>query len=172
MLTILLGLLSSAGFGSIIGLAGGILNRLIDIKGKSVDMEFELKKMDKEKEFMKEEYEGRLVVATTEANARIESSAYEALGKSYSFAQTTTEDGLVDKVTKTIRPLLTVAFFIFTVYVFYKINSLMLALDIKPNPTEVLQIWKQAIEWIFFQAGVSIGWWFAMRPGKMPTFSK
>lgn len=170
MVTLILGLLSSAGFGSIIGLVGGIVNRLIDLKAKGLDQSHELKKMDKERELIKEEYEGRKQVVTIEGEAKVESAAYDAMAASYSFAAPNSKDGWVDKVSKIIRPFLTVAFFFFTIYVFYKINTLMVEVKVTPSPEELLNIWKAVIEWILFQAGVTIGWWFANRPSKAPTF--
>ena len=170
MLALLLSLLSSAGFGSIIGLAGGIINRFIDIKAKAGEREFELQKLDKERDYMKEEYNARNQIATIEGEARVESSAYAAMADSYKFAAPTSSNDLVDKSTRIIRPLLTVCFFIFTCIVFGYVTSLIIDLKASLTPAEILTLWKQIIEWIFFQAGVSIGWWFAMRPGKMPTF--
>jgi hypothetical protein len=170
MLTILLSLLSSSGFGSIVGLVGGMINRKFDLQDKNAERTFELAKMDKEAIQMEAEWKHKTVVAGIEADAVIESSAYKAMEKSYDFAVTTSEDGIVDKISKMIRPLITICFFFFTIYVFYKINSMMVELKVTPDPEDVISIWKSSIEWILFQAGVSIGWWFAMRPGKSPTF--
>lgn len=170
MLTLILGLLSSAGFGSIIGLIGGIVNRLIDLKAKTINQSHELAKMDKERELIKEEYEGRKQVVTIEGAAKVEASAYDAMAASYSFAAPTANDGWVDKVSKIIRPFLTVAFFFFTIFVFYKINSMMMEIGVKPEEREVIKMWMAIIEWVLFQAGVTIGWWFANRPSKAPSF--
>ena len=170
MITMLLSLLSSAGFGSIIGLIGGIANRFIDIKAKDGERKFELQKLDKERDYMKEEYAARNQLATIEGEARTEAAAYTAMAESYKFAAPTNSNDLVDKVTRTIRPILTVLFFIFTCIIFAYVTSLILELRAAFSPQELLVIWKQIIEWVFFQAGVSIGWWFAMRPGKLPTF--
>jgi hypothetical protein len=172
MIALILSLLSTSGFGSIIGLIGGLINRKFDAQDKANERKFELDKMDKEAVLMEAEWKHKTEVATIEAEATVESSAYQALAKSYDFAATSTEDGWVDKASKVIRPLLTIAFFIFTCYVFYKINEMMIALKVTPSPDEILTIWKTCIEWILFQAGVSIGWWFAMRPGKTPTFKR
>ena len=170
MLAILLSLLSSAGFGSILGLAGGIINRFIDIKAKAGEREFELLKLDKERDYMKEEYAARNQIATIEGEARVEANAYTAMAESYKFAAPTSSNDAVDKITRTIRPILTVLFFLFTCIVFGYVTFLIGDIKTSFDPNEILTIWKQIIEWVFFQAGVSIGWWFAMRPGKMPTF--
>lgn len=169
MLTFLLSLLSSSGFGSFLGLTGGLLNRWADYKFRQQDKEFELLKMDKDLEYMKAEHEHRLKVATVEVEGAVEQEAYKALTASYDFAVPTQEDGWIDDVSKLVRPLLTILFFIFSAYVFYRINLLISAKEERTSQ-EVLQLWKQCIEWILFQAGVSIGWWFANRPSKVPGF--
>lgn len=170
MLTTLLALLSSGGFGSIIGLAGGILNRKIDIASKREEHDFELKKLDKQKEYLELEYKSRTAVATIEAEGAVEAAGYEALSKSYDFAKTTSEDGLVDRVSKAVRPLLTIGFFVLTILIFWEIHKLAGGISSAVDPKEIFSLYKQVLEWIFFQAGVAIGWWFAMRPGKVPTF--
>jgi hypothetical protein len=167
MLTAILAILSSTGVGSIIGLLGGIANRWIDLKNKDRDYAFELQKMDKEREYLKDEIAGKVEVATIEGEAKIESSAYDALQASYSFAQTDRRDGWVDKFSKAVRPFLTLAFFFLSMYVFYEIHTLLKNAGEALDVAEVMKLYKYAIEWIFFQAGVSIGWWFAMRPGKL-----
>lgn len=170
MLTLFLSLLSSSGFGSIIGLGGGLINRWADYKFKQQDREFELLKMDKDREFMKDEYASRIQISTVEADASIEKAGYEAMTESYQYARTSKEDGFVDSLSKLVRPLITFLFFLFSVYVFWKIDSIVRQAGIIMNTTEVLAIWKGCIEWILFQAGISLGWWFAMRPGRTPTF--
>lgn len=172
MLTFILSLLNSSGFGSFLGLAGGLLNRWADYKFRQQDKEFELLRMDKEKEFMIAESEHRLKVVTVEAEGRVEEAAYNAMQESYGFAAPTREDGIIDAISKLVRPLLTVLFFVFSVYVFYRINLLLVESNSSGELTsqQVLELWKQCIEWVLFQAGVSIGWWFANRPSKSPTF--
>lgn len=173
MLTLLISLLSSTGVGSIIGLLGGLANRYMDQKNKAQDYNFELAKMDKEREQIKEEYAARLTIATTETEGKIEEAGYGAMAASYGFANTTKEDGtFINGFSKFIRPFLTLAFFFFTIYVFYEVSNLVSALELKPSPTEVWNLYVYIIQWIFFQSGAAIGWWFAMRPGKYPIFVK
>lgn len=166
MLAAILAILSSTGVGSIIGLLGGIANRLIDLKNKDRDYAFELQKLEKEREYLRDEIAGRVEIANIEGEAKVESSAYGAMQASYGFAQTDRRDGWVDKASKIVRPLLTIAFFILTMIVFWEIHTLVKAAGQEVDIAEVMRLYRYAIEWIFFQAGVSIGWWFAMRPGK------
>lgn len=167
MLTAILALLNSSALGSIIGLIGGLMNRKIDIQAKRENHEYELKKLDKQKDYLALEISGRVEVATKESEGLVESEGYKALAESYSFAAPTKEDGWVDKFSKGIRPLLTLGFFVLTIYIFYQIHSLISTTKDVFAPTDLVDIYKMILNWIFFQAGVSIGWWFAMRPGKM-----
>ena len=170
MLEIILALFSSSGVGSIVGLIGGLANRWADYKFKEQDREHELRTMDKDLEFMKTEYEQRVKVTSIEADAAVETAGYEAMAESYNYARPTNEDGIIDSISKVIRPLLTLCFFFFSVYIFYTINSMIQAVGLEPSIDQVFVMWKSSIEWILFQAGVAIGWWFAMRPGRAPNF--
>ena len=172
MLTAILAILSSTGVGSIIGLLGGIANRYLDLKSRAADRDFELQKLDKEREYLKEEIAGRTAVATIEGEARVESSAYGAMQASYNFALPDRKDGWIDKFSKLVRPILTLAFFVLTMVVFWEIHTLIKAAGQTLDLEEIMKLYRYAIEWIFFQAGVSIGWWFAMRPGKMPSIGE
>ena len=169
MLTTLLALLSSSGVGSIVGLLGGLLNRGIDLKAKAMDQKFELDKIDKQKGFLELEIQGKTKVAEIEGETAETVAGYTAMTASYGFAATTSSDGWVDKASKFVRPALTLAFFIFTCYIFYQIHLLVGKVEAVPKD-ELFELYKEIIQWFFFQAGVAIGWWFAMRPGKVPTF--
>lgn len=166
MLTTILALLSSSGLGSIIGLLGGLLNRRIDIAARKDEYDFELKKMDKQAEYLKLEFETKTAVATIEAEGSIEVAGYNALSESYKFAATSKEDGIVDKLSKAIRPLLTLMFFFLSCYIFYQIHFLVGKMDSIPEQG-LFEVWKSIIEWAFFQTGIIIGWWFANRNSKM-----
>lgn len=182
MLSIILGVLGSGGFGSIIGLFGGAVNRFIDLKAKALDLQDkvnervqELLRMDKEREYMSAEYAMRLQVADKEtekagvvADGAVEVAGYAAMGESYKFAATTSEDGWVDSFSKLVRPLITLAFLLFSLYIFYNVSLLVAETKAVPDATAALKLYLMTIEWVLFQAGVCIGWWFAMRPGKHP----
>jgi hypothetical protein len=164
IISAILSLLSSGAVGSIVGLIGGYVNRKLDIESKAKDHEFDLAKMDKDLEFMKAEYEQKTKVATIEGEAAENVAGYNAMAASYSYAPVT-GDSITDRFSKLIRPLLTLAFFFFTIFIFYQVS--MLVDQIPLTQVEVAKVYIALIEWVLFQAGVSIGWWYAMRPGKM-----
>jgi hypothetical protein len=175
MLEIILGIFSSSGVGSIVGLVGGYFNRKLDLQAKEMDIAdkaneraHEINKLNAEKEYMLQEAAAKLQVATVEGDAKVEAAGYDAMAASYGFAATTSADGVVDKFSKIVRPLLTLFLFFFSIYVFYRINELVNQLGAPPDPQQVVKIWMQTIEWVLFQTGVCVGWWFAMRPGRQP----
>lgn len=182
MLSIILGILGSGGFGSIVGLVGGYMNRKLDMQAKSLEIQdkvneraHDLAKMDKEREFMKEEWNARVQVADKEnegkqieGDAAVEVAGYDAMGKSYSFAAPTPADGWVDKASKLVRPLVTVLFLVFTFLIFWQVQRLVDQLATPLTPEQILKVYIMLIEWAIFQTGVCTGWWFAMRPGKHP----
>lgn len=181
MLSIILGILGSGGFGSIVGLVGGFLNRKQDLAVKKleleerrVDREYELARLDKERDYMTSEYGMKLQIADREveaekakADAAVEVAGYGAMAESYKFDAPTPADGRVDKISKLIRPFLTVSFFALTCVIFWQVQKLVNALQVTPTPEQVLKLYIMLIEWVLFQAGVCIGWWFAMRPGRL-----
>lgn len=176
MLSIILGIFGSGGFGSLVGLIGGYFNRKLDLENKKLDLEdhskqreFELKKQDKDLEFAKTEYANKIQISTIEADAVVEQAGYKAMQDSYNFAAPTPTDGWVDKASKLVRPILTILFLVFTGVIFYQVQLLVNKLVITPTPEQILELYKMIIEWVIFQAGVCIGWWFAMRPGKQSS---
>lgn len=173
MLELILGILGSGTIGSIIGVAGGLLNRKVDLQAKQLDIAdransraHELQVMDKEREYMLAEAGKKVEVASIEADAKIEEAGYAAMGASYGFAAPTPADGLVYKVSAAVRPVLTVVLVAFSGYVFYQVNTALKTLGVAPSADELIAVWKLCIEWTLFQTGVCVGWWFAMRPGK------
>jgi len=182
MLETILGILGSGSVGSIVGVVGGYMNRKLDIEVHKIDIEDnkakrenDLLKMDKEKDMMQAKYAMRVQVADKENEGKkiegdtaVEVAGYGAMEKSYDFAKPTAADGWVDQLSKTIRPLLTILSVVFAAYVFVRVNTLLLSLSVAPDPAQVIKIWVTVIEWVLFQTGVIVGWWFAMRPGKSP----
>ena len=174
MLSIILGIFGSGGFGSIVGLVGGYMNRKLDLEGKKIDLEdhaaqraHDLLKQEADRKYMESEYAQKIQVAGIEADAAVEVAGYGAMEKSYGFAAPTSADGWVDKVSKLVRPFITLALLLGTTIIFWQVQQLVDKTAVA-TPAEIIALYKEVIEWIIFQAGVTIGWWFAMRPGKHP----
>jgi hypothetical protein len=173
MLSLIVSLFSSSAMGSLIGWIGGLLNRKIDLAAKKDEYTYNLGMRDKDLEQTQAEVTGRVAVAdkaVEEAKATAEGlteqAAYNAMAESYK-EQAKLLGGKwawVDAASKIIRPLVTVIFVVvsltISVYIIYK--------ALQSGVTFSVDDWKEwvtyVIRWVFFQAGVVIGWWFANRP--------
>lgn len=170
----LVSLLGSSGFGTIFGGVMGLLNRKADIQAKKLEYEdkerdraHELKQREMDARLMEVEYQGRTKVAEVEGAAKVEAEAYKAMSASYDFAKP--EPGtLMEKFSTFVRPFTTLCYLVISTagcaYILF--TSFKIA-GSQFTPAQWHDMAKQTIEWLFFMAGTSIGWWFAMRPGKV-----
>jgi hypothetical protein len=170
-MTIILGLiklLGSAGFGTIFGGLMGLLNRKADLKAKQADQAHELAMRDKDAAIMAQEWAARAKVAQVEGEALVEGEAYEALGKSYEFAQPDKGTNMAAFSTF-VRPFISLGYFLITsagsAYIIYYAFQVA---QIKLTTDQLFELTMFVISWIAFMGGATIGWWFAMRPGKQP----
>lgn len=169
----------TTGFGALIGGVGGLVNRWVDFKTRSLDIE--LKRMDHDHEIrmrdidvklMGMETEGKVRLATVEGEAkvqaaivegeaRVEAAGYAALSESYK--HDTLPAGVpifVVAMRAVVRPLVTVVFLLIVSYANYKAWSVIGSGTVQLTSEQTFEI----IRWTLFQASVIIGWWFAMRP--------
>lgn len=173
MLTTILSLFGSSAFGSLIGWAGGAINRWIDLKNRDKDIDIlkldqahELAKADKDREFMLAEYEQRTQIAQVEGESKVEAAGYDAMAASFKADKASYGIGWVDGIRGIVRPILTIAFFVFSVVVFVYVSDMAITQGVKFSPEQVFELFKYCVDWVLFQAAVCIGWWFSMRPGK------
>jgi len=174
-MTIILGfikLLGSAGFGTIFGGFMGWLNRREDMKLKELDIRdrnnqrtHELAMRDKDAAVMEKEWTGRLKVAEVEGATETERQAYNALAKSYEFAQPD-KGSKMSAFSSFVRPFLSLAYFFVTsagsgwiIYYAFVVKGMTL------NNEQLFEIVMFVISWVAFMGGATIGWWYAMRPG-------
>lgn len=176
MLSAILGILGSAGFGSIFGAIGGIANRWMDMKAKRLEMEakaqdnaFELEKLDKQREYAAQEAAARLQITQVQTDGLVETAGYQAMEKSYETLRPT-GIGWIDAISQLVRPFLTAAFFVFMVYMWVEMHSRMTAFlaITDQTPVDLMNLYVDITKGIAFQAFACLGWWFAMRPGKPP----
>lgn len=164
MFSTLLGLFSSSGFGGIIGVAGGLVNRWLDLKSKTLDYTHELALRDKDREMLVTEWEQRSKVAVIEADKEIEVAGYGALGKSYDADKATYGIGWIDAIRGLIRPVLTLILTIAALGInFVLLDRLVAVWDQVDNAQRLVYV-TTSLEWVLFQASIAIGWWFAHRP--------
>lgn len=162
----ILALFGSSGFGAILGALGGLANRWMDYKTKSLEIEMQRDKFAHEKdmrqidvELMKEEVAGKIQVATIEGEAKVEVSGYEALAASYKHDADIKGTPITNFMRAVVRPFITIIFMAIVCYVNYKVWVIMDARHMEFTADQVFEI----IRWTLFEASVVIGWWFAMR---------
>lgn len=164
MFSAILSLFTSSGFGGIVGLVGGLVNRWMDFKTKQLDHTHELALRDKDREMLITEWEQRSKVAVIEADKDIAVAGYDALGKSYESDKATYNIVWVDAIRGVIRPALTILLTIAALAVnFILLDKLVYVWDTLDN-TQRLTTTITAMEWVLFQASIAVGWWFAHRP--------
>jgi hypothetical protein len=158
-------LLGSAGFGSLFGGIMGIFNRKADLAQKRLELEHERERWTADQELMRLEAQGKLAVAQTEAQAKVEAAGYEAMTASYSYAKPAA-GGKMEAFASFVRPFVTLGYYLLTatltLWVYWQAfaDGFVLSIDKK---AELMFL---VTDWNLMMAGAVIGWWFAMRPGK------
>lgn len=165
-------LLGSNAVGSMIGWLGGLMNRKVDLEAKRLDLEDREKGRAHEQalrridlEVMAAEAASKERVASIETEGKVQTSAWDALAESYR-QEAATPSG---SFSKAIRPLLTLMFGLAGLTQAAAVLWFAFAINRTPLDTAQLnQLVLYSIEWVFFQGGLVVGWWFANRPGKAP----
>lgn len=167
MITFLVSLLSTSGFGAIIGWIGGLTNRWMDYKTKTLDIQMQQNQFaheqsmrDKDLEALQVEVNGKMEIASLEAATKSEEAGFDALKASYAH-DSSFGSGRIDGFRKLVRPIITAAFMALILYinycVWYKLDSVSTL-----TREDIMEI----IRWTLFEASVVIGWWFAQRPSE------
>lgn len=170
----MLELLSTSGFGAVLGWVGGMANRYFDLKLKDKELAMldktqshELAKLDKEREFMEAEAAQKVQVLQIEGDQKIAQLGYEAQVKSYDNDKAAYGGGMVDKIRGVVRPFATALFgleslILVTTVVYYA----FFVYNIGFTKEQVYSLLEQSIKWIFFMAELCVGWWFGSRPNQ------
>lgn len=174
-------LFTSNAMGSLLGWLGGLANRWVDFKTKQLDIQtleiknkHELALRDKDMEQVKVEAESKLQLAVEEGKTVIEKAAYDALSESYkSEAEIKDVNTWVNDVRAMVRPVTTA---IFTIAALIQVMVIFIVafgvLDLKFTPEQIFELVKYSVMWVFFQAGVVVGWYYANRPSSPPQLPK
>ncbi len=163
MLTAILSFFGSSAMGSLIGWLGGAFNRWIDLKGKTLDYQFQLDKAKADKEYMLEEAKVALEREKEVTNREIEVAGYAAMSSSYDADKETYGGGFVDAVRGLLRPLLTLCFFVLNVGLVVWVADMVQVKEVPFSNEQLFDLAMKVIAWSMFQGGVCIGWWFANR---------
>ncbi len=165
-------LLGSNAVGSLIGWLGGLMNRKVDLEAKRLDLEDREKGRAHEQalrridlEVMAAEAASKERVASIETEGKVQTAAWDALAESYRQEAATPAGSF----SKAIRPLLTLLFGAAGLAQAAAVFWFAFAINRTPlDPAQLNQLVLYSIEWVFFQGGLVVGWWFANRPGKAP----
>ena len=166
----LVSLLSSSAVGVLFGHLFGWLNRREDARQKRFELEHmergwahELLLRDKDREMLQAEIAGRAQVASIEVEGEIAKADAGALAAAHAADRASYGNKIVDGIRGLVRPVLTAVLVGMALYVNYVL--LMLLREAWPtlNPEDRLNLTLIALEWLFFQAGAAIGFWFGSR---------
>lgn len=176
MIAAILSLLSSNVAGSLIGWIGGWLNKREDraimklqLEDKVNQRSHELQMKNVDILIMEKELAGKEKIAVIEQESAESKAAYGLLAESYKHDSTLKGSASVESFRAIIRPLLAgwftviaclqTAVIIYLGFVLYKINF---------STEQMFELVKYSVMWVFFQAGVCIGWYFANRSSQTP----
>lgn len=164
MLSLIISLLGSSGFGTIFGGIMGLLNRKTDLQAKGLELQHDLAMKEMDAKIMAQEWASRTQVAVVEAGATVEAAGYAAMAKSYD-AFKPAAGGKIEAFSAFIRPFVSMCYFLVS-----SIGAFLLIRNGWQNGafinTDQVDF---TVHWIAFMSSATIGWWFAMRPG---NFSK
>lgn len=162
----LISALNSIGFGSIVGLAGGLAEKFIDIKAKRLDYLHEetMRKIDvKESELdrahevaMADKHIERAVV---EGEVKIEALEAAAFASSQEGAGKST---LLTYVRAAITGYMLLASTALTAVVWHKVGGIS-----SLTQAELIEMLQDIVEAAIFLTVTCIAWWFAARPGNL-----
>lgn len=168
MLSVILSLLSSTGFGTLFGGIMGLLNRKTDLKYKQLELadkekqrEHELKQREMDLKLMVQESQAKIEVAEMEGS-------FKALEKSYEFAQPEAGSKMAT-FSSFVRPFVSLAYFLISsvgcgYILYYSVHIAGVAFSTEQWYALTMFV----IEWVFFMASTCIGWFYAMRSGSAP----
>ncbi len=152
-------LLSSAGFGSIIGLAGGAFTKWMEQKAIRESNRHELAMMGARKDLMIET--AKLEMETAEVMGKLAVDKLEA--KAFETSQKTSELG--NTLKSFVRPILLFTLGYFTWDIYDKIDTMVNGLESLPS-ADILAIYKIVILSIISLFTMGYSWYFAQRSSK------
>lgn len=171
IIALIMKILGSSGAGAALGWIGGLMNRLVDVKIKGLELDFERDKLthelnmrDKDAAIMKMELEGKERISSIERDRDVGVASYSALAASYEHDKSIVAGPRMTAFAKFVRPFTTLAFFVFSHVIIGYVLWLVWYLNVEFTKEFVEELVIYVIGWELFQASLAIGWWFANRP--------
>lgn len=175
-----MGFLESIFAGGATGLLGMGLQRVFDwlntreqAKLQKLKFDHELAMRDKDAAIMREEWQGKLRVATQEGETAREvadSKSFETTmlrePERYSYAPTLTKAQqwilvLLDFFRGVVRPLLTVYLCLLTTYIWWQVRQLIAVEEL--DVSNVVAVWLIVVKTILYLTTTVVLWWFGTR---------
>lgn len=170
-------LLGSNAVGSALGWVGGWLQRKQDIELRRLELAdaekqraHELAQRRIDVEIMDREIAGKERIASIEAEGRIETAALDAIAKGYE--SQFSGEGWAVTFSRAIRPAVTLWFVLASTALSVAVVWLAVRAGIRFEAADWRAWLTYVLEWTMFQAGVVIGWWFAVRNSQVPKLSR
>ena len=162
----LVSILSSSGLGSIIGLAGGLITKRLEIKALATEMKFKLeqRKLDLQESAQERGHEidmanKNIERAQVEGQIQVESLEVGAFTESQ-------KNGKADGVLRFFRPLCTSYLLISSTWLFAVVWAAVGGLDSIPKPDLVVMLLLMVNATIFLTT-TCVSWWFGSRGGNI-----
>jgi hypothetical protein len=143
-------MISSLALSGIIGLVGGLAEKITAFKTKKLELEKELALRKLDAEIMQQEWAARTKVAEVEASAAVEVEDSKAFAESYKLEPKKYGIKWLDALRGSIRPLLTLYLVVITSIMYYRTAGGTV------NP-------EQVVETILSLTVMACSWWFGSR---------
>lgn len=143
----------SALLGSLLGFGGSIVPAITDYFGKKQDQKFELAKMEKKAELIKNGYTHEMQMFEQQANDK---EHERLINHDISINKGT---GFISGLQKSVRPVITYSFFILFATVEYSLLQKAMSLDVPFNQALML-VWDDDTAAIF---AATMSFWFGNR---------
>lgn len=170
MIAAILGILTSSGFGAIIGLLGSWLTKKEEAKQLKQKYEYEAKMADIRKQEAEIELkmqmqmlDKKLEITQSEAEIQQDIANADAFKESLKEQSKIYKSQIVEIIRGLIRPVITIYLLAIVTYIAIKVNYLVGGFG-SFNPDELLVLYKDIINQIFFMALTALSWWFGSRP--------
>lgn len=160
------GVLSSSGLGSIIGLAGGLITKHVDLKDKAMDLKFKLNMRNLELKESEQERNHELLVADKNIErAQVEGAMKIEALEVGAFTESQ-KSNKVDGALRFVRPIVTAYLLIGSSFLFYALWQKIGGLN-GIDSADIFELLMLMINATIFLTVTCVSWWFGSRGGNI-----
>jgi hypothetical protein len=169
MIPAILSILSSSGFGAILGTVGAFFTRAQETKKQKQDNDFQLemakislKESESERVHELEMADKERKQAETEGQIAGELIDSESFKESIISSRVKSGIKIIDGIRALMRPLITIYLLVVSTFMALKINTLVGGLESLP-PEKMFGLYVQIISDLLFLTMTAVTWWFGTR---------